>query len=108
MNIQRYGIDISYANKKLDFKKIKEGGVSFAIIRTGYRQKTDCPRPDEGAGSDWRAAVFRCCVSVKGYKICGRKSIPRAVWIKLERHDARPDFSSVRKSGKAGIYDWHP
>ena len=41
MNIQRYGIDISYANKKLDFEKIREGGVSFAIIRTGYRQKTD-------------------------------------------------------------------
>ncbi len=41
MNILRYGIDISYANKKLDFEKIKEGGVSFAIIRTGYRQKTD-------------------------------------------------------------------
>lgn len=41
MNIQRQGIDISYANKNLDFDKIKAGGVSFAIIRTGYRQKTD-------------------------------------------------------------------
>ena len=41
LNIQRNGIDISYANKKLNFEKIKEGGVSFAIIRTGYRQKTD-------------------------------------------------------------------
>ena len=41
MNIQRHGIDISYANKNLDFNKIKAGGVSFAIIRTGYRQKTD-------------------------------------------------------------------
>ena len=35
------GIDISYANKNLDFKKLKEAGVRFAIIRTGYRQKTD-------------------------------------------------------------------
>lgn len=35
------GIDISYANKKLDFAKLKAAGVSFAIIRTGYRQKTD-------------------------------------------------------------------
>lgn len=35
------GIDISYANRDLDFKKIKAAGVSFAIIRTGYRQHTD-------------------------------------------------------------------
>ena len=35
------GIDISYANKSLDFAKLKAAGVSFAIIRTGYRQKTD-------------------------------------------------------------------
>lgn len=41
MNILRQGIDISYANKNLDFGKIKAGGVSYVIIRTGYRQKTD-------------------------------------------------------------------
>ena len=35
------GIDISYANRNLDFAKLKKAGVSFAIIRTGYRQKTD-------------------------------------------------------------------
>lgn len=35
------GIDISYANRNLDFAKIKVAGVSFAIIRTGYRQHTD-------------------------------------------------------------------
>ena len=35
------GIDISYANKNLDFKKMKASGVNYAIIRTGYRQKTD-------------------------------------------------------------------
>ena len=35
------GIDISYANKNLDFKKLKSAGVRFAMIRTGYRQKTD-------------------------------------------------------------------
>ena len=35
------GIDISYANRNLDFKKLKKAGVRFAIIRTGYRQHTD-------------------------------------------------------------------
>lgn len=35
------GIDISYANKNLDFVKLKDAGVRFAIIRTGYRQKKD-------------------------------------------------------------------
>ena len=35
------GIDISYANKNLDYKAIKNSGVEFAIIRTGYSQKTD-------------------------------------------------------------------
>lgn len=35
------GIDISYANRNLDFAKLKSAGVKFAIIRTGYRQKTD-------------------------------------------------------------------
>ena len=35
------GIDISYANPKVDFVKAKAAGVEFAIIRTGYRQKTD-------------------------------------------------------------------
>ena len=35
------GIDISYANRNLDFEKLKAAGVKFAIIRTGYRQKTD-------------------------------------------------------------------
>lgn len=35
------GIDISYANKGIDFRKLKESGISYVIIRTGYRQKTD-------------------------------------------------------------------
>ena len=35
------GIDISYANKNLDFVRLKAAGVSFAIIRTGYREETD-------------------------------------------------------------------
>ena len=35
------GIDISYANRDLDFAKLKKAGVSFVMIRTGYRQKTD-------------------------------------------------------------------
>ncbi|MCH5200308.1 MAG: SH3 domain-containing protein [Oscillospiraceae bacterium] len=35
------GIDISYANKGLDYARLKADGVSFAIIRTGYRDQTD-------------------------------------------------------------------
>ena len=35
------GIDLSYANPKVDFAKAKAAGVEFAIIRTGYRCKTD-------------------------------------------------------------------
>lgn len=35
------GIDISWANSNLDYKKLWNSGVKFAIIRTGYRQKTD-------------------------------------------------------------------
>ena len=30
------GIDVSYANGKLDWAKIKAAGIDFAIIRTGY------------------------------------------------------------------------
>lgn len=41
MNISTRGIDISYANRNLDFERIRSGGITFAIIRTGYRQKTD-------------------------------------------------------------------
>ena len=35
------GIDISYANPVVDFRKVKSSGNSFVIIRTGYKQKTD-------------------------------------------------------------------
>lgn len=35
------GIDISYANPDLDYKRLKAAGIEFAIVRTGYRQKTD-------------------------------------------------------------------
>lgn len=31
------GIDISYYNGDIDFKKVKKAGVKFAIIRVGYR-----------------------------------------------------------------------
>lgn len=34
-------IDISYAQQKVDFRKVKESGVSAVIIRTGYLNKTD-------------------------------------------------------------------
>ena len=39
MNIK--GIDVSYANKNVDFAAAKKAGVQFVIIRTGYKQKTD-------------------------------------------------------------------
>lgn len=35
------GIDISYANPHIDFKKVRKSGIGFVIIRTGYKQKTD-------------------------------------------------------------------
>lgn len=35
------GIDLSYANTVTNYNKLKTSGVSFAIIRTGYRRKTD-------------------------------------------------------------------
>ncbi|MCM1054208.1 MAG: hypothetical protein NC394_01690 [Bacteroides sp.] len=41
MNISTRGIDISYANRNLDFQRIRASGITFAVIRTGYRQKTD-------------------------------------------------------------------
>lgn len=31
-----YGVDLSYANKEVDWDKLSEKGVSFAIIRVGY------------------------------------------------------------------------
>lgn len=30
------GIDLSYANKNVDYNKLKQDGIEFAIIRTGY------------------------------------------------------------------------
>lgn len=35
------GIDVSYANRNVDFALAKREGITFAIVRTGYRQKTD-------------------------------------------------------------------
>ncbi len=35
------GIDISYCQKGLNFKKVKEAGVKFALIRAGYWNKKD-------------------------------------------------------------------
>lgn len=34
-------IDISYAQQKVDFKRVKASGVQAVIIRTGYYNKTD-------------------------------------------------------------------
>ncbi|NMB42600.1 MAG: glycoside hydrolase family 25, partial [Clostridiales bacterium] len=33
----RYGIDVSKWQGKIDWKKVKEAGVEFAMIRVGYR-----------------------------------------------------------------------
>lgn len=37
----RKGMDISYYQGDIDFKKAKESGIEFVIIREGYRQTTD-------------------------------------------------------------------
>lgn len=36
-NSVTYGIDVSKWQKKIDWKKVKESGVEFAMIRVGYR-----------------------------------------------------------------------
>lgn len=33
----RIGIDVSYAQKEIDWKKVKEDGIDFAMIRLGFR-----------------------------------------------------------------------
>lgn len=35
--VSELGIDVSEYQKSVDFKKVKEAGISFAIIRVGYR-----------------------------------------------------------------------
>ncbi|MDO5560048.1 MAG: glycoside hydrolase family 25 protein [Oscillospiraceae bacterium] len=35
------GIDVSYAQKEIDWKKVKESGIDFAMIRVGYRGYTE-------------------------------------------------------------------
>jgi len=35
------GVDVSKYQPNIDWKKVKESGISFAIIRTGYSQTTD-------------------------------------------------------------------
>lgn len=34
--MQQKGVDLSYANKGLDYRLLKESGIEFAILRTGY------------------------------------------------------------------------
>jgi GH25 family lysozyme M1 (1,4-beta-N-acetylmuramidase) len=36
MEILATGIDVSYAQGKVDWKKMKDGGVEFAMLRAGY------------------------------------------------------------------------
>jgi GH25 family lysozyme M1 (1,4-beta-N-acetylmuramidase) len=35
------GIDISFYQKNIDFKKVKNDGIIFAILREGYRKAID-------------------------------------------------------------------
>ena len=34
--MQQKGVDLSYANKGVDYRLLKESGIEFAILRTGY------------------------------------------------------------------------
>ena len=36
-NRSRIGIDVSYFQNEIDFKKVKESGIEFVILRLGYR-----------------------------------------------------------------------
>lgn len=35
------GIDISYCQRDVDYQKVKAAGIDFAIVRSGYKEKTD-------------------------------------------------------------------
>lgn len=39
--IMKKGIDISYCQQNVDFEKVRNSGIDFVIIRTGYLGKTD-------------------------------------------------------------------
>lgn len=40
-NLKLKGIDLSYCQRSVDYNALKRQGISYAVIRTGYRQKTD-------------------------------------------------------------------
>lgn len=40
-NLKLKGVDLSYCQRSVDYNALKRQGVAFAIIRTGYKQKTD-------------------------------------------------------------------
>lgn len=44
------GIDISYWQGTVDFTKVKNSGIEFAILRSGYRQKVDTRFLEYAAG----------------------------------------------------------
>ncbi len=82
------GIDISYCQRSIDYKKVKTDGVSFAIVRSGYKEKTDdmlyshldgCIKAGMPVGiyvyamaqtvDEARAEAQHCLKSIKGYNI---------------------------------------
>lgn len=43
--MEKNGIDISVYQKNVDYNKLKEQGIEFAIIRCGYRTLVKTKRP---------------------------------------------------------------
>lgn len=41
MKYTKKGVDVSYHQKTIDFKKVKAAGIDFAILREGYRKTID-------------------------------------------------------------------
>lgn len=65
-NITRMGIDVSEHNGDIDWEKVKEDGVEFAIIRCGYGQ--DLTKQDD---KKW----------IRNVEACERLGIPYGVYI---------------------------
>ena len=55
------GVDVSYSDGTIDWKKVKESGISFALIRCGYR----------GASTGTLFEDTSCAANVKGARAAG-------------------------------------
>lgn len=64
MNIKK-GIDISNHNGEIDFSKLKEQGIDFAILRTGYGQKF--PRQYDKKFEEYYAQCKKYGIDVGAY-----------------------------------------